>query len=118
MIESNYDLPPFYVGEEVVCKLPHSKNKLLIVGKKYKVHSIKKCSCNKWAINISLGTTNGLGTTCHDCNDFLSLRHSGIAYFSTILFAATKIDFSSLFLFKLKNKKKDILILETLISIN
>lgn len=62
------EIPPFYVGQEIVAIRDHSQGAFK-KGDEFKVTSIKKslCGCNLWLVTIGILAPTKPATKCRRC---------------------------------------------------
>lgn len=65
------NLPPFYIGQKVVCIQSHSQN-LYVKGKEYEIKDIVKgCSHYPFLLYLGIKKEGRIGTKCPTCNNML-----------------------------------------------
>jgi len=76
-MEKNIDIPPFYIGQEIVAIRDHSQG-VFKKGDEFRITSISKASCSckgKWLVTIGIPKTSSLAK-CHFCYTILEITGS------------------------------------------
>lgn len=102
------DLPPFYVGQEVVCinssnAFPGHGPVPIKESNKYSVNSIKRCGCGDWKVDV--GFVTPIGTVC-SCR---MTTLAGVWWFRASRFAPIREDFQEMSFEKVIEKEKSLI---------
>lgn len=94
----NLNLPPFWIGQRVVCIKAHSLAKLEL-NKEYKVRDIKKgfCSHSSWRIDVGVTVPDCFGNSllrCGRCDATIEVNDN-VWWFGAPLFAPIEERFIS-----------------------
>lgn len=94
-MNNDLGLPPFYVGQKVVCIRPNIEN-LPSMGQVLTVHEItkSKCPCDMWIVSFLNILGYGNGTICLDCYTYLS--NGGPLYFYSNRFVPLLENFTAI----------------------
>ncbi len=108
------NLPPFYVGEEVISLMNNSWNNIhgLIKNDEYIIENCFKCKCDKWMVNIK-GVKYNTGSKCY-CQKFGGCGFVGDStFFLAIYFTSKKKLSYPLMTFKeiVKKEEKEVLVM-------
>lgn len=107
---SEINLPPFYIGQKVVC-VKTSANKLgmsVIKGEVYVIKALIKCNCGLWKCDVGVRHSIQGNSYCGYCG-YTFAQIGGVGWCNCNLFAPIESQFQSISLSEILEKETELI---------